>query len=160
MHIDRFEKLWITISISFLILLFVIIGYTALAHGVHVPTSEAHQGHSDSHTEEDVANREPGIYPVGDNHYQVVIRAKVWSFNPGEIVVPQGATVDFILTSEDVIHGFRIPGTTVNAMIVPGQVTRMTYQFKNPGEYPILCHEYCGSGHHLMTGKVIVEEGA
>ena len=28
----------------------------------------------------------------------------------------------------------------------------------NPGKYSILCNEYCGIGHHTMTGKIYVTE--
>jgi cytochrome c oxidase subunit 2 len=36
-------------------------------------------------------------------------------------------------------------------------VTRVVYTFDEPGEHLIICHEYCGIGHHNMWGKVIVE---
>ena len=32
-----------------------------------------------------------------------------------------------------------------------------TTTFETPGEYLVVCNEYCGLGHHLMQGKVIVE---
>ena len=60
-------------------------------------------------------------------------------------------------SSQDVIHGFRIPNTPVNLMIIPGQITRTTVRFSRPGEYPFYCHEYCGVGHHVMSGRIIVE---
>jgi len=49
-----------------------------------------------------------------------------------------------------------IPRTNVNVMVVPGQVTEVTYQFKDAGDHQIVCHEYCGTGHHQMYGKVVV----
>ena len=27
-----------------------------------------------------------------------------------------------------------------------------------PGEFGIICNEFCGVGHHMMLGKVIVTE--
>jgi cytochrome c oxidase subunit II len=30
-------------------------------------------------------------------------------------------------------------------------------RFDRPGEYPMICHEYCGIAHHTMSGKIIVE---
>jgi cytochrome c oxidase subunit 2 len=41
-------------------------------------------------------------------------------------------------------------------MVLPGQVTKTSARFDEPGEYRFLCHEYCGLAHHLMFGKVIV----
>jgi cytochrome c oxidase subunit 2 len=34
----------------------------------------------------------------------------------------------------------------------------MTTTFRRPGEYLIVCNEYCGLAHHLMQAKVVVEE--
>lgn len=82
--------------------------------------------------------------------------AQVFLFTPNEIEVPAGSEVTFILTSRDVIHGFKIVGTSVNMMVVPGQISKLTVRFDRPGEHLIVCHEYCGSGHHVMSGKVIV----
>jgi len=53
--------------------------------------------------------------------------------------------------------GFEIARTRVNMMLIPGQVGRLTHVFREPGEYLLICHEYCGMGHHTMSGKVIVE---
>ncbi len=41
-------------------------------------------------------------------------------------------------------------------MVVPGQVSRITYTFDEVGEFPYLCHEYCGRGHATMFGVVKV----
>ncbi len=32
----------------------------------------------------------------------------------------------------------------------------MRCTFRTPGTYKVVCFEFCGVGHHLMTGKVIV----
>ena len=37
------------------------------------------------------------------------------------------------------------------------QTGEMTYTFEQPGEHLIICHEYCGVGHHTMYGTIIVE---
>ena len=42
-------------------------------------------------------------------------------------------------------------------MLLPGQIAHATARFDTPGEYPIICHEYCGIAHHTMGGKIIVE---
>jgi cytochrome c oxidase subunit 2 len=34
----------------------------------------------------------------------------------------------------------------------------MTLTPADAGEFTILCNEYCGLGHHLMVGKLIVTE--
>ena len=99
----------------------------------------------------------PGVREVGPNQYEVVILGQAWAFVPNEVRVPAGAEVTFISTSADVLHGLQIEGTRLNLMLIPGQISRATYTFEEPGEHLIICHEYCGSGHHAMFGRVVVE---
>ena len=40
--------------------------------------------------------------------------------------------------------------------VVPGQVSKMTFTFDTVGEFPYICHEYCGRGHAAMAGVVKV----
>jgi cytochrome c oxidase subunit 2 len=42
-------------------------------------------------------------------------------------------------------------------MVLPGQVSELEYTFREAGEHLLICHEYCGAGHHAMAGKVIAE---
>src|SRR5690606_17854028 len=102
---------------------------------------------------------QPGVLrQVGPNQYEVAIVAQIWVFNPREIRVPVGSEVTFVATSRDVIPGLHLEGTNVNVMLIPGRITRQRAVFPRPGEYRFVCHEYCGTGHHLMFGNVIVEE--
>ncbi len=74
-----------------------------------------------------------------------------------EIRVPAGSTVHFWATSKDLVHGLFVPRHNVNVMLLPGQIAHAQARFDTPGEYPIICHEYCGVAHHTMAGKIIVE---
>lgn len=101
---------------------------------------------------------QPGLTEIGPDRYQLTLVAQIWAFLPNEIRVPAGSEVTFVATSKDVIHGLHVEGTNVNVMIIPGRVTSQKARFEKPGEYQFVCHEYCGAGHHVMFGKVIVEE--
>jgi len=72
--------------------------------------------------------------------------------------VPAGRRIRFRVTSPDVLHGFQIVGTNVNVTVAPGYISEVETTFAKPGTYLIVCNEYCGLGHHLMQGSVIVEE--
>jgi cytochrome c oxidase subunit 2 len=85
------------------------------------------------------------------------MRAEFYVFQPAQVRVPTGVPVTFRVTSPDVLHGFQIVGTNVNLTVAPGYVSQTTVTFETPGEYLIVCNEYCGLGHHLMQGKVIAE---
>jgi cytochrome c oxidase subunit II len=101
---------------------------------------------------------EPGVYRLDDGRYEAVVIGRAWSCQPVEIRVPAGVEIVFTATSADIIHGFNIEGTRLNMMLIPGQVSRNTYTFAEPGEYLLICHEYCGIGHHVMAGRVVVED--
>jgi cytochrome c oxidase subunit 2 len=71
--------------------------------------------------------------------------------------VPVDTPIRFRITSPDVLHGFQVVGTNANLVIVPGYVSEMITTFPEPGEYLIVCNEYCGTAHHSMYGRLIVE---
>jgi cytochrome c oxidase subunit 2 len=96
------------------------------------------------------------VTKVDETTYQVYSVASMWSFQPAQIYIPTGSTVDFFLTSKDVVHGFNIALKNVNMMAVYGNINKTTVKFEKPGVYKITCHEYCGVGHQNMQAEVIV----
>ena len=60
------------------------------------------------------------------------------------------------LSSPDLQHGFKVLDTNINVMVVPGQVSRLAFEFDEIGEFPYICTEYCGQGHAAMFGTVKV----
>ena len=52
----------------------------------------------------------------------------------GEVVLE----VTFVATTPDVIHGIHVARTRVNMMLIPGQISRNTYTFDEPGLYVFL----------------------
>jgi cytochrome c oxidase subunit 2 len=99
----------------------------------------------------------PGVTVRPDGSVTVVMRAEFYVFRPEVIRVPAGRPVTFRITSPDVLHGFQIVGTNVNLTVAPGYISEATTTFARPGEYLVVCNEYCGLAHHLMQGKVMVE---
>lgn len=71
--------------------------------------------------------------------------------------MPARTSVKFRLTSADVVHGFLLPDTNVNTMVVPGFVAEVNTSFAEPGAYHMPCNEFCGLGHHGMWTRVIIE---
>jgi cytochrome c oxidase subunit 2 len=92
----------------------------------------------------------------------VTVRAvgQQFSFTPQCILVPAGTPVTFRATSSDVVHGFLIDHTNINAMLVPGYVSVLPAKFDTPGEHPMPCQEFCGMGHEGMWAKVKVIDKA
>ena len=96
----------------------------------------------------------------GPNRYEVQYVAKMWKFEPAEISITPGSTVDVYLSAPDVTHGMQIVGTNVNLMAVPGVVNYARVKFTQPGDYLIVCNEYCGIAHQNMAGVIHVTADA
>lgn len=94
------------------------------------------------------------------DHYEVHYVARMWEFDPEEVVVPAGSTVDVYLSTTDVTHGVILLGTNLNLMAVPGVVNYARLKFDQPRTYQLLCHEYCGTGHERMAAKLRVVDPA
>lgn len=155
MKIEQYEKAFLLVGAVTLAVFGAALAYTTVAMGVQLPGAA---GEVDPATVREMPPfDEPGVRDLGGNRYEVVMLAQAWGFIPNEVRVPAGAEVTFIATSVDVLHGIHVDGTRVNMMLIPGQVSRNTYQFRTPGEYLMVCHEFCGLGHHVMSGKVVVE---
>lgn len=75
-----------------------------------------------------------------------------------ELVLPAGVTVELRFTSSDVFHTLSVPEVSLKASAIPGQNTRATVRFKNPGNYPGGCAEQCGPGAKQHRMRVLVLE--
>jgi cytochrome c oxidase subunit 2 len=155
MKVHTYERAFLWLGGIVLVACLLALTYGSVGLGLHLPTRA---GEIDP---QQVASTppfdRPGVRQIGPGEYEAVIIGRIWSFAPAEIEVPAGAHVTFTMTTPDVIHGFYIEGTRVNLMLIPGQVTRSSYRFDRPGEYAILCHEYCGVGHHTMNARIVVK---
>jgi cytochrome c oxidase subunit II len=44
----------------------------------------------------------------------------------------------------------------LNFQVLPGYLYVIEGHAHETGEFSIVCNEFCGLGHHLMTGRIIV----
>ena len=153
-HIHRYEKLWLIIGTSILFVFLTILAVQTIAMGLappsHVETIDPEK------VRETAPFDEPGIEQIGEKEYVVTMIAMTFGFDPGEIEIPVGSTVHFHMTSPDVTHAIQVPNTNINAMIMPGYISKISHTFNKKGEFLMLCNEYCGTGHHFMMGTIIV----
>jgi cytochrome c oxidase subunit II len=91
----------------------------------------------------------------------VVIRAvgHQWRWDLDRDTVKAGELVEFEVTATDVNHGFAIyrdkHHMVAQAQAMPGYVNRLRVRFSEPGDYEVLCLEYCGLAHHNM--RVVIK---
>ena len=75
--------------------------------------------------------------------------------------VPVGRPVKLLLTSEDVIHSFFVPGVSrPHGRACPTAIRRSGSRPTRPGNYHLFCSQYCGTDHAGMIGTVVVMEPA
>lgn len=153
---EIYEKGFLALSAVMLVAFLGALGYAAFAMNIQLPSDEGALNPREVRQTEPFSDPGPGVYRTGRGEYRVVLMSSAWRFSPSEVEVPAGSTVTFVGTSADVLHGFHIEGTRVNVMMIPGEVTRVTYTFEEPGEHDFVCHEYCGIGHHRMYGELTV----
>ncbi len=157
MHVDRYEKRWMIATGITLAVFVLAIAVTAVVGGIELPGVSGRIAPSTVESAPPFAN--PGVRQLGPGRYEVFIRAQTWAFFPNELHVPAGSSVTFHLTSPDVLHGFYVEGTNLHMMVLPGHVSTLTATFGKPGSHQFWCDEYCGLGHQLMSGRLVVDPG-
>lgn len=100
-------------------------------------------------TDQGIAIVEP---PPGSDVY---LLGRMWAWEP---ILRLRANTEYTLhlSSLDLNHGFALYPLNINFQVVPGYDYGLRILAKEAGEYRIICNEYCGAGHHLMLGRVIV----
>lgn len=163
-HVDPYERNWLILSAVMLVVFIGAVSVAGYALGIQVPGPEQRVDPNTVATDPNSPWSSPGLREiVPGERYDAYILARIWRFDVSpdpairDLEVPLGATVTFYVTSMDVQHGFVLENTNLNVQVVPGQVSSLTVTFDTPGEYNFICHEYCGSGHAVMFGRLIVK---
>jgi cytochrome c oxidase subunit 2 len=76
------------------------------------------------------------------------------------LVVPVGAKVRVLLTSNDVIHAWWVPAFGMKKDAIPGFVNEIWFRADEPGVYRGQCAELCGRDHAFMPVVVDVKPQA
>ena len=152
--VTRTEDRWLIVVLSMLGVMMAIIVVTGALHSLHpssnVETIEPVTLHLGGEFAE--SNLGTAVEPGGSVTVRLV--AEQYSFVPDCAQVPTDTPVKFRITSTDVIHGFLLPATNVNTMVVPGYIAEVRTVFSRPGVYVMPCNEFCGYGHHGMWARV------
>ena len=159
LHIDKYERNWLIISAVLLVVFAAAVSTAAFGMGIQVPAPEQRVDPRTVATDPNSPWSTPGLREVSPGKYDAYILARAvpqWEYLPKEISVPAGSKVTFYVTSSDVQHGFKIQDTNANFMVLPGQVSKLTITFDTPGTYNFICTEFCGAGHGIMYGAVVV----
>lgn len=90
--------------------------------------------------------------PPGSDVY---LLGRMWSWTP-ILKLRKGVEYTLHISSLDVNHGFSLYPVNLNFQVVPGYDYGLRIVPSEAGEFRLVCNEFCGIGHHMMLGKVIV----
>jgi cytochrome c oxidase subunit 2 len=150
------ERKWIWVSIILAAVAVVLLGYYAVAANINPPSNVETIDSSRLHLTKEFAEDNLGVKLAPDGSIHVTLVAARYGFYPERIEVPSDTPVTFRMASADVLHGVHAPYTNMTTMIVPGYISEVTTTFPKPGEYTLMCNEYCGLGHDHMWSRLIV----
>ncbi len=91
--------------------------------------------------------------PPGSDVY---LHANQFAFRP-VLKLQRGETYRLLVSSTDVQHVLSLQPTNLNFQVLPGYLQVISITPDEVGEFPIICNEFCGLGHHLMTGLIVVD---
>lgn len=164
--LQTYETLWLAIASGLSVLLFFAViasfvngTYLALTNHTHAAAQidGVRAGRIDPQNLPNTPFGTPGLLRREDGGYEAFVVARAFHFEPAVLRLPLNVPVTLHVTSADVMHGLYLERTNVNLNIIPGQVSTTTFTLRHPGDHAVICHEYCGTGHHQMLGRVVVE---
>ena len=161
--IPKEEKTWITIAIIWGIVMFIMMPLWHVV-GKQNPSTESYtttpaefMKEADAFIAKYKVGAEKGVAvvepPAGSDIYMV---AQQWNWYP-VLKLKKGATYRLHLSSLDMLHGFSLYPMSTNFMVVPNYDYVITITPTETGDYHVVCNEFCGLGHQMMVGKIIVE---
>jgi len=71
-----------------------------------------------------------------------------------KVVLPINTNIEFLITSNDVIHAFTIPAFGFKKDAVPGRLNSTWVRIDKPGVYYGQCSQICGVNHAFMPVEV------
>ncbi len=162
----RGEKIWVGIAFAWCLVLFAMMPFWHLKGGQN-PTGIRHKVEPEdfrARTNEFIAEYEVGRengFPVVEPPpgSDVYLMGMMWQWTP-VLRLQAGAEYTLHLSSVDVNHGFNLYPHNINFQVVPGYDYALRITPTEAGEFGIVCNEFCGVGHHMMVGRIIVVDGS
>jgi cytochrome c oxidase subunit II len=155
-EVARTEDRWVAIMLAMLGAMMAVIVVTGATHALNPPSNVETIDPTTLHLGGEFAESNLGTATEPDGSVTVRLIAEQYAFVPDCARIPADTPVKFRLTSPDVIHGFLLPATNVNTMVVPGFIAEVRTSFSRAGIYNMPCNEFCGGGHHGMWARVRV----
>jgi cytochrome c oxidase subunit 2 len=160
--VERVEMIWIAVALLWGLFMFFFmiawhfIGGQNLSTEAYRVVPSVYQNKVDEFAQK---------YQVGDESGTPIVRppagvdvyllGRLWQWWP-VLQLEKGQSYRLHLSSADWQHGFSLQPTNINIQVHPGYEHVIVLTPTEAGEFGIICNEFCGIGHHTMTGKIIV----
>ena len=162
--VPKQEKLWIKIAFVWCMILFAMMPLWHLRGGQNPSGIRAKVTPADfmartgRFVSEYQVGEESGIPvvepPPGADIY---LLGRMWQWYP-VLKLKVGVEYTLHLSSVDINHGFSLFPVNLNFQVIPGYDYALKIVPNRTGDFRIVCNEFCGIGHHIMVGKVLVTE--
>jgi cytochrome c oxidase subunit 2 len=156
------ERLWVSVSVVFLLLVFLSMPVWVISGKQNQPNTfyrvspDRYLKLTDAFISRYKVGQE-GLLPIvkppvdGDAY----LMAEQWVWTP-ILELQRGKTYRLHVSSIDVEHSVSIQPININFEVAPGYDEILNITPTKDGVYTIICNEYCGIGHATMTGQIIV----
>jgi len=161
--LDRLERSWLLIAFVWCLFLTAMMPLWLFLGRQNVPATSYRVAPTDfqkivmDFTQQYQVDTEKGLPVVAPPPGDVYLLARQWQWYP-ILKLKKGETYRLHISSVDIQHGFSLQPTNLNFQILPNYVHVIKLTPTQSGEFSIVCNEFCGIGHHLMVGKIIVTE--
>lgn len=162
--ISRMELIWVVVAFLWGLFMFGFmiawhfIGQQNLNKEAYRIAPSAYEAKVEQFAEKYKVRDEKGIPvvkpPPGADVY---LLGRLWQWWP-ILELEKGQSYRLHLSSVDWQHGFSLQPTNINIQVHPGYEHVITLTPTGAGEFGIVCNEFCGIGHHNMTGRIYVTE--
>ncbi len=157
------ERLWIGLALAWCLVMAIAMPYWHF-RGKQNSTGEAYSVTPAAFVERTM--RFIAANKVGEENYTPIVEpapgsdaylvASMWRWYP-ILKLKKDQTYRLHISSTDLQHGFSLQPLNMNFQILPGYDHVITITPTSTGTFSVICNEFCGIGHHTMTGKIIVE---
>ena len=131
--VARTESHWVMIMAAMLTVMMVVIVVTSVAGALHPSSNVEVIEPLTLHLGGEFVESNLGTAIEPDGSATVRLIGEQYDFVPHCVSVPADTPVKFRLTSADVVHGFLLPDTNINTMVVPGFVAEVRTSFRAAG---------------------------
>jgi cytochrome c oxidase subunit II len=160
------ERLWLTVAFIWCLVMFTgmvvwnAVGDQTIPVESYRIDSAAFLEETEAFIEARQVGEEAGVPIVapepGEDAY---LQAMQFQFRP-VLQLQRGQNHRLLVSSTDVQHGFSLQlednRPSMNFQVLPDYLYVIRVTPTETGEFSLVCNEYCGLGHHVMTGKIVV----